>query len=151
MCSPFAKRTCLLPVNSYYRIVSKSRVGEITLSSRLIISITEIPNPNKRIRIDKHFFLNNELRTRLAGIFTLSRFFQIECFRTINQFGWVNIFLAKDPVLRSQDHLVNFFDSCFVTPLDGLGFFPVNRKPAINFLTQLHQGSTDGVAYPVYK
>ena len=48
-------------IDPYYRIVSESRVREITFCSRLIIRIAEITDPNECIRINEHIFLNNEL------------------------------------------------------------------------------------------
>src|SRR5688500_19546009 len=68
-----------------------------------------------------------------------------------HQFRCVNFFSTEDPVLMREDQLVNLFDSCLITPFNGLRFFPVYIINAINVFYVAHEFSGDRVTYPVYE
>ena len=52
LCSPFAESSCLFPGHTYNRIISESRMTEISFRHRLIIRIREVTDPDQCIRID---------------------------------------------------------------------------------------------------
>src|SRR5574343_818434 len=106
MRTPFAESSSLFPVHTNYRIVYESKVREIALGHGLIIRIAEIEDPDQRIGIDRNIFLHHELRAGLARVLTTGGFFQIKCFRMINEFGGIDIFFTADTILGSEDHTV---------------------------------------------
>src|SRR5882757_1702668 len=67
----------------------------------------------------------------------------------ILQLGRIDLFFPENTVVGGHYQLIYFLDGSLITPLNGLGFFPVDLESAVDILPVLHQGSRNRISHPI--
>src|SRR5687767_7698284 len=104
MRSPVTECISHFPVHTYYGIVSKSRVREITLGHWLVVRIREVSDPGQCIWIHANRESFDERRTCFVLVFSFCSFLKVETFNLELQFGRIDLFSSEDAIFRRQNH-----------------------------------------------